>query len=129
MIQAWHTRPIRVKSPGFTLLEVMIAMGVLATTLVVLLGLRNNDIQIQSYARELTQATLMARNLVFQAEQQEELMLGYTEGDFGADYPEYSWQQNVNTFMFERVREVSVAVFWSETDHVELTLFVETEAK
>ncbi len=129
MIQAWNTSPIRVKSPGFTLLEVMIAMGVLATTLVVLLGLRNNDIQIQSYARELTQATLMARNLAFQAEQQEELMLGYTEGDFGEDYPEYSWQQNVNTFMFERVREVSVAVFWSETDHVELTLFVETEAK
>lgn len=129
MTRSLHMGSMRVKSPGFTLLEVMIALGVLATTLVVLLGLRNRDIQIQSYARELTEATLLARNLAFQAEQQEDLMLGYTEGDFGEGYPGYSWQQNVNTFMFERVLEVNVAVFWSETDHVELTHFVETDVK
>jgi len=113
---------------GFTLLEVMIALGVLAVSLVVLLGLRNRDVQLQAYARDLTQATLLARSLLVEIEHTADgLALGYMEGDFGEEFAGFSWQRNVNTFMIERVREVQVAVLWGEAERIEVTRFVEAE--
>lgn len=116
---------------GFTLLEVMVAVGILATTLVVLLTLRNRDVELQTYTRERTVATLLARDLVFDAEYDKELFVGYLEGDFEPDYPGYSWQRTVIPFMpemiGERVWEVRVSVRWGEDRFVELTRFIEAK--
>lgn len=100
-------------------------MGILATALVALLGLRNRDIQMQDYARQLTQATLLARDLVFDAEQQGGAELGYLEGDFDEEYPGFAWKRSVNTFLIERVWQVDVAVTWGQSNRVEMTRFVE----
>jgi len=110
---------------GFTLLEVMIALGVLSIALVALLGLRNRDIQLTDYARNLTRATLLAQDRAFQAGRNPDLALGYLEGDFGTDYPGFRWRQDVATFMIERVREVRVVVLWGDDERVEVTRFVE----
>ncbi len=110
---------------GFTLLEVMVAMAILATTLVVLLGLRNRDVLIQSHTQELTIATLLARDLVFEAENDKSLELGYLEGDFGEHAPDYSWERNVNTFLIKQVYQIQVKVMWGDGDRVELVRFVE----
>ncbi|MBI5135835.1 MAG: prepilin-type N-terminal cleavage/methylation domain-containing protein [Nitrospirae bacterium] len=110
---------------GFTLLEVMIAIGILATALVALLGLRNRDVQLQSHARNLTQATLLARDLVFEAGLPGGSELGYLEGNFGDAYPGFGWQKQVNTFLIERVWQVDVAVTWGESERVAVTRFIE----
>jgi len=111
---------------GFTLLEVMIAVGILATALVALLGLRNTDVQLQGYARNLTQATLLAKDLAFEAESLGALGLGYMEGDF-EDYPEFSWTRNISPFMQlpDFVWQVDVMVSWDASEKVELTRFIE----
>jgi general secretion pathway protein I len=128
----------RPSSRGFTLLEVMVALAILAVALVVLLGLRNRDVQLQAYARDLTRATLLARERAATADAEGTPALGYTEGDF-ADDPGFSWQQQVTPFLAEivgdRVREVRVSVLWGPPDdptatpegRVDLSRFVEVK--
>jgi len=110
---------------GFTLIEVMIAMGILATALVALLGLRNRDVQMQDHARQLTQATLLARDKLYEAGLKDGAELGHLEGGFGEDYPNFAWQQQVDTFLIEQVRKVELAVTWGDSERVVFTRFVE----
>lgn len=138
------TRPVPMgralrRAAGFTLLEVMVALAILAVSLVVLLGLRNRDVQLRAYARDLTRATLLAREMAATVDKDGTPELGYVEGDFGIDHPGYSWQRQVTPFMAEligdRVREVRVSVIWRPTDdphaapegRVELSRFVEVK--
>ena len=124
---------------GFTLLEVMVALAILAVALVVLLGLRNRDVQLQAYARDLTRATLLAREMAATVDTEGTPELGYVEGDFGPDQPGFSWQRQVSPFMADyigdRVREVRVSVIWGPPDdptatpegRVDLSRFVEVQ--
>ena len=48
-------------SRGFTLLEVMVALAILATTLVVLLQIITNNVRATNHAKMTTAATLLAR--------------------------------------------------------------------
>ncbi len=116
-------------SRGFTLLEVMIAIGILATALVALLGLRNRDVQLQNYSRDLTQATLLAKDIVFESEGLGDAGLGFMEGDF-EDYPGFSWTRNISPLelMPDFVWQVNVVVHWGRSDRVELTRFIEAPA-
>jgi len=140
------TRPAAMRAApcrgrGFTLLEVMVALAILAVSLVVLLGLRNRDVQLQAYARDLTRATLLAREMAATADKDGTPDLGFVEGDFGLDHPGFSWQRQVTPFMSEligdKVREVRVSVTWRPTDdphaapdgRVELSRFVEVKTK
>jgi general secretion pathway protein I len=121
---------------GFTLLEVMVALAILAVALVALLGLRNNDVEMQTYARDVTRATLIAREMVLTADSGAS-DLGYSEGDFGTDHPGFLWRKQVTPFMAEflgdRVREVRVTVLFgvpedrstAEEGRVEVSRFVE----
>jgi type II secretion system protein I len=47
---------------GFTLLEVMVALAILATTLVVLLEIITNNVRATNHAKMTTAATLLARS-------------------------------------------------------------------
>ena len=126
-------------APGFTLLEVMIALAILAVALVALLGLRNRDVEMETYARDLTRATLVARQMALTVDAEGTPELGFTEGDFGADRPGYAWKRQVSPFMADligdRVREVRISVLWGVPDdhrgpeegRVEVSRFVEAK--
>ncbi|MDH4229274.1 MAG: prepilin-type N-terminal cleavage/methylation domain-containing protein [Nitrospirota bacterium] len=109
---------------GFTLLEVMVSVAIISTALVALLGLRNRDVQMQAHSRELTHATLLARNLMFETGQDDSLTVGYMEGNFGEGVP-FVWKRTVNAFLIERVYQVDVSVEWVGNNHLNLTGFVE----
>src|ERR1051325_2990399 len=49
---------------GFTLLEVLVAVAVLATALVSLLSLHGKNIQTVAYDQQLSRATLLAQDLM-----------------------------------------------------------------
>jgi type II secretion system protein I len=64
---------------GFTLLEVMVALAILATTLVVLLQIITNNVRATNHARMTTAATLLARGRMTDIED------GILENGFSTD--------------------------------------------
>jgi general secretion pathway protein I len=67
---------------GFTLLEVLLAIALLAIALPVLLGLRNFDLDLQDRASELTTATLLAQEKLVEVELLGQYAIGETVGEF-----------------------------------------------
>lgn len=61
-------RPRRPGDAGFTLLEVMAAVAILALTLVVLLSVISNNMRATAHARMLTTATFLARGKIVSLE-------------------------------------------------------------
>lgn len=92
------TRPAQ---QGFTLLEVMAAVAILALTLVVLLDVITNNIRATTHAQMTTTATLLARGKIVQLEDTI-LQKGFqdlnqtAQGTFADDgAPDFSWESMI----------------------------------
>ena len=118
---------------GFTLLEVLIAMAILALALPILLGLRNWDLNLQSRAADITAATLLAEEKLIEAELSPVYPVGETTGDFRNPPPgyqspgdvaaraeRYRWKRIITTTPLPSVREVKIQILWQQgaTDEV-----------
>lgn len=127
-------------SRGFTLLEVMLAVALLAIVLPVLLGLRNRGMEFRDRAHEITTATLLAQEKLLETELLPTLPIGEQSGDFksappglstqatGEDRaPGYRWRRIIAPTPLERVREIRVEVLWfrgQTEDSVEVSNYV-----
>jgi len=110
---------------GFTLLEVLLAIALLAIALPILLGLRNFDLELQERASELTAATLLAQEKLLETELSGQYAIGEISGDFpnvplGAQttmqaVPRaigYKWKRTIAPTPLELIREIRVKVSW-----------------
>jgi len=110
---------------GFTLLEVVIALGILALALPILLGLRNWDLDLHARAKEMTAATILAQEKLIETELGTLLPLGETGGEFlptplGSQpttvvtnrQSSYRWKRIVSSTPLPIVREVKIQVLW-----------------
>lgn len=127
-------------SQGFTLLEVLIALGILALALPVLLGLRNWDLDLYARANELTTATILAQEKLVEAELAQSFPLGEVAGEFldvplGAQAvsdqtnraPNYRWKRMIVPTPLDTVREVKIQVLWprgAAEEMVEVSTYV-----
>ena len=111
---------------GFTLLEVLVALAILSIALVVLLGLRNRDVDLVNTTRDLITATALARMKIVETQVESFPDLGETTGEFGDDYSQFHWYKAVSSTPFDFVREVRVSVKWGQADRetVELVKYV-----
>ena len=99
---------------GFTLLEVMIALLIIATSFIVLLHTRNQSVITADYAKRATVATLLASERMSDIEQEDFPDTVDDSSNFGDDYPEYRWKTSVSDTAYENIREVKVEVLWDE---------------
>ena len=110
---------------GFTLLEVVIALGILALALPILLGLRNWDLDLHARAKEMTAATILAQEKLTETELGTLLPFGETGGEFlptplGSQpttvvtnrQSNYRWKRIVSSTPLPIVREVKIQVLW-----------------
>ncbi|SPP65091.1 prepilin-type N-terminal cleavage/methylation domain-containing protein [Nitrospira lenta] len=110
---------------GFTLLEVLLAVAILAIALPVLLGLRNFDLELQSRAMELTTATLLAQEKLLETELSGSFPIGETTGEFQLPAPGvltsisepnrapgYRWKRSIVPTPLELIREVKIQISW-----------------
>lgn len=125
---------------GFTLLEVLIALGILALALPILLGLRNWDLDLHARAKELTTATVLAQEKLIETEMGMLLPLGETGGEFQsiplgsqataetANRPtNYRWKRIVAPTPLPIVQEVKIQVLWprgATEEMVEVSTYV-----
>jgi len=109
-------RGIRLLARGFTLLEVLVAIAVIATALVSLLGLHGRNIQIVAADQQIARATLLAQQAMTQALVSAEFPdPTQSRGDFAGD-PGYHWEVEIlrgpTRDLEELTREIRVRVFW-----------------
>lgn len=95
------SRPSRRSPGGFTLMEVMIAIGILAISLTAIFSVQASSIQTAGRLKHYTVATLLAQSKMVDIEQ--ELMReGFSDfaeemnGDFSEEgWPEISWRASI----------------------------------
>ena len=92
---------------GFTLLEVMVAMAVLAIVLVSVYRMHSQTLMMNTAARFYTQAPLLAQKKMAEVTTSSAGIFSSDSGDFGEDYPGYSWQVTTNDVTSELLGEVA----------------------
>ena len=111
---------------GFTLLEVLVSIAIIATALVALLGLHGRNIQIIADDQRIARATMLAQQAMTQALVADEFPdPTRSRGDFNDD-PDYHWEVEIlrgpNRDIEDVTREIRVRVYWTggENDAVSL---------
>lgn len=87
---------MRHSQAGFTFLEVMVAVAIIAVAFVTLIGSQSQSVSVASDSRFYVTATLLAQEKLAELESADFDELFSEEGDFGEDYPGYSWKSEVN---------------------------------
>lgn len=119
---------------GFTLLEVMIALAIVAIALTALLSLANRTIMVQDEQRNVTQATLLAEGKMTEYETRHRLGSDSdfgTEGAFEDPFSRYRWKIAFDDTVLPDVLQVTVTVLWGpekKMEKVDLTSFVFRQA-
>jgi general secretion pathway protein I len=118
------------QSKGFTLLEVMIAVSIMAMVLVTMLGLKNRTMQDVALADRITTATLLAKRVMTETLLNKPTKPFEDAGEFPEDdYKDYTWKMTVAPFSEPMVpiMEVHVAVLWKEGTREETVELVSYE--
>ena len=83
------------KPDGFTLLEVMIAVAVLAIALVAVLGLQSRTLTLAAESRFHTTAALLAQGKMAEMAVADLKALSSDSGGFGDEFSGYAWRLSV----------------------------------
>jgi general secretion pathway protein I len=109
------------KDVGFTLLEVMVAMAIIAIALTAVLGSQSQGVSLANEAKFNTTAPLLAQCKMAEIEAADPDDLADDSGDFGEDFPGYTWQLTVKDVVLEapenvseRLRQCNLGVYWGE---------------
>jgi len=119
----------RGRAPGFTLLEVMIALAIVAIALVTLLGLATRSLTLNERVQRITQATLLAQQRLAEIETgaAQEGVGEEASGRFAPPFDGYRWRIDYAETPLASVRQVTVAVIWGREERneaVELSSFL-----
>jgi type II secretion system protein I len=113
---------------GFTLLEVMVAVAILAIVLVSLTGLQNRSSQDVMLAERITTATLLAKRVMTETLLARPLVPLETDGEFTEeDFADFTWKKIVAPTPVPQVLEVRVAVLWKDGARLEQVELVSYE--
>jgi general secretion pathway protein I len=105
---------------GFTLIEVMVALAVVAIALLALLGLHHQTLQSVVRASDMTKAALLAQEVMTRTETGPFPDVGVSRGNFEGYYPghyaNFRWERRVEpSAVFFDIRKVSVIIHYGPT--------------
>lgn len=83
------------QAPGFTLLEVMIAVALIAIALVTLIGAQARSVALATGSRFDVVASMLAQGKLTELSRADFEGLTGGSGDFGEAFPHFSWQAEV----------------------------------
>ncbi len=104
---------------GFTLLEVMIAVALVAIALTTLLGSQSQSVSFANSAKFETMAALLAQSKMSEIAIQAKDTLSSDSGDFGDDYPGFAWEATVSDIsagglynISDYLKQIDLTVTW-----------------
>ncbi len=99
---------------GFTLLEVLISLAIIATVLVTCFRAQNGSIRVYNLSRDMTVATILARQKMGEIEAAGFPELGEEQGDFDERFPGFTWKEVVSETPFVEARRVDLSIVWKD---------------
>lgn len=116
---------IRDRASGFTLLEVLIALAIMAIVLVSVYRLHSQTLSMATANRFYTQAPLLAQSKMAQLEASPAGSFSGESGDFGEKFPGYSWSvatEDVSSEILGEIasdlKRIDVTVSLNENEYV-----------
>lgn len=100
----------RANAKGFTLMEIMVAMAILAIALVSVYRLHSQSISMATDSRFMTTAALLAQSKMVEMETVSLLSNKSESGDFGPDYPQYTWRVDIGDTQLPQFKKIEVTV-------------------
>lgn len=115
---------------GFTLLEMVIAVGILGIALVVIIRGYAVTLRSLDYAAGRMTAFMLAENLLVEYELEGEFSEGYDSGVFEGGFESFRWERTVSPLQYEEeiaegVLRVQISVFRNRDVEASLVTFVE----
>jgi general secretion pathway protein I len=95
---------------GFTLLEVMVAVSIIAIVLVSIVRLQGQTISMNETIRFYAVAPLLAQAKLSEITLKPEDFEGSQSGDFGDDYPGYAWKSEIEKLSIEVLESATIEV-------------------
>ena len=105
----YHKPPPRCMriSFGFTLLEEMVALAVMSIVLVSVYRMHSQSLTMNMEARFNTLAPMLAQSKISELETTSENYISNDSGDFGENFPGFSWSVTVDDVDIEMLGETS----------------------
>ena len=97
----------RLTASGFTLLEVMVAMAIMAIVLVSVYRMHSQTLTMNTAARFYTQAPMLAQSKLAQLEVDSSGIITGDSGDFGDKFPGYTWRISTEEVASEALGEIA----------------------
>ncbi|MFQ5706610.1 MAG: prepilin-type N-terminal cleavage/methylation domain-containing protein [bacterium] len=104
------------KQEGFTLLEVLVALALIAVTFLAISRALVLYLQSSESWQNLATATVLAQNKLSEIEMQENLTPGTTDGNF-PEFPKFRWIARISGIDMHRLntlRKVEITIVWQE---------------
>ena len=92
---------------GFTLLEVMVALAILAIVMVSVYKMHSQSLAMSTEARFYTQAPMLAQSKLAELETTSKGEIADDSGDFGENFPGYNWKVSVSEVMSGALGEIA----------------------
>jgi len=97
----------RQTASGFTLLEVMVAIAIMAIVLVSVYRMHSQTLTMNTAARFYTQAPMLAQGKLAQLEAAAAEIIAGDSGDFGEKFPGYTWNISTAEVSSEALGEIA----------------------
>ena len=105
-VKPFYTKTYR-SSTGFTLLEIMVAISIIAFVLVTVYRMHAQTISMNFISRFNTVAPVLAKKILTQNETKTLDELADDSGDFGKEFTAYKWQVSVKNVESEALGEIA----------------------
>lgn len=111
------------RAGGFTLLEVMIALAIVSGVVATIITSLNFHLSAVERNRDKVVATFLARQ-----KYEESRLFGPPKdkrGEFGKDFPNFSWEYVREDYLYPGIKRILVTVFWNKSDSIEIETYEE----
>ncbi len=105
---------------GFTLLEVMVALSIIGIAMVVMLGLAQRSILVNSRLQKMTHATLLAKQKMAEIENHIGSTFDQGKGDFTKPNQQFRWRSITSPTPINGIAQIDLSVIWGDEQDNEL---------